>query len=111
MLASKKDLMETDGAKRVLRACTDKEIEDYDGFYQKIYLCEEDLGISDIDHDFMLWVIANDRMKGSRCYGCGYAADQCFTYINNPMNHCNSCAYNPNPMLPVKYVSAEKRFS
>ena len=37
MLASKKDLMETDGAKRVLEICTDKEIEDYDDFYQKIY--------------------------------------------------------------------------
>lgn len=111
MLATKTDLMETDDAKRVLRACMDKEIEDYDDFYQKVYLCKENLGISDVDHDFMLWVIANNSMKGSRCYGCSYATDQCFTYINSPMNRCNSCAYNPTPMLPVKYENAEKRFS
>ncbi len=108
---SKKDLMETDEAKRVLQACVDKQIDDYEDFNYKVYSHKEDLGISDISHDFMLWVISNNLMKDSRCYGCSYVSDQCFTFIDSPMNYCNKCAYNPNPMLPVRYKNAEERFS
>ena len=97
--------------KRVLKACRGIKIESYDDFYHKVYLCEKDLGIRDIDYDFILWVIANDKMTGSRCYGCRYVTNRCFTDIGKTANYCNTCENNPNPKLPVKYEKADKCFS
>lgn len=105
-------LMETAEAKAIRKILKEVQIETENDVFSEIIYNSEETGLPEnLSWDFIFWVVANEKMKGTKCEDCYWVAESCLSHQGDILNWCNDCAYSPFKVLPVKYKKVDDNLS
>ena len=99
------NLMDTEEAKIIIREDDEKHFQSREALLTYIFDNKYKLNLPrTLSKEFVLWVVANHRCKGTKCEDCDNVDDYVFPDHPYLGERCNYCANNPNVKLQSYYT-------